>query len=145
LNVSRRIRTRARLAVPAPEYGVPVNGTLSAIAIGLSLLLAVWSFVTAARDRAPDRLQLIGLGVVEASLVALLAAALVSVAGGERPASAGTFVGYTITALLLPVLGWILARMEPTRWGAVIIGAVCLTVPVLVLRLQQTWSAVTSG
>lgn len=124
---------------------MPVNGALSTIAIVLSLLLAAWSFVAAARDRAPDRVQLVGLVVVEASLVALIAAAVVSIAGGERPVSAGTFVGYCITALLLPALGWILARMEPTRWGSVIVGAVCVTVPVLVVRLQQTWSAVTSG
>jgi hypothetical protein len=124
---------------------VPVNGTLSAIAIVLSLLLAVWSFVAAARDRAPDRVHLVGIGVVEASVVALVGAAVAAIATGDRPASIGTFVGYCVTILLLPALGWILARLEPTRWGAVIIGAVCLTVPVLVVRLQQTWTAVTSG
>jgi hypothetical protein len=137
--------TRDRLAGSAPEYGGPVNGTLSTIAIVLALLLAVWSFVTAARDRAPDRVHLWGLGLVELVLVALVAAAIVSIASGERPASAGTFVGYCITVLLLPVLGGYLARLEPTRWGAVIVGAVAITVPVLVVRLQQTWSAVTSG
>lgn len=124
---------------------MPVNGALSTIAIVLPLLLAVWSFIAAARDRAPDRILLQGLVVVEAALVVLIAAAVVSIAGGERPASAGTFVGYCVTALALPVLGWILARMEPTRWGSVIIGAVSVTIPVLVVRLQQTWSAVTSG
>jgi hypothetical protein len=124
---------------------VPVNGTLSTVTIVLSLALAAWSLVTGYRDRPPDRTHLAGLALVELSLVALLVAALVSVAGGARPASAVTFVGYVVTVLCLPPLGYVLARLEPTRWGTVIIGVVCLTVPVLVLRLQQTWQAVTSG
>jgi hypothetical protein len=124
---------------------VPVNGALSTVTIVCSLALAAWSLYTGYRNRPPDRSHLLGLAVVEGLLVALVVAALVAVAGGERPASAVTFFGYVATILLLPVAGAVLAWMEPTRWGAVIIGVVCLTVPVLVLRLQQTWAAVTSG
>ena len=124
---------------------MPVNGTLSTATIVVSLALAAWSLVTGYRNRPPDRTHLGGLAVVEGLLVALVGAALVAVAGGEAPASAVTFYGYVVTILLLPVLGAVLAWLEPTRWGAVVIGVVCLTVPVLVLRLQQTWEAVTSG
>jgi len=122
-----------------------VNGTLSAIVIALSLLVGVWALVAAVRDRAPDRGQVIGLGAVELSLVVLLIAAAVAVAGGDRPASAVTFLGYVVTILCLPPLGALLARLEPTRWGSVIVLVVCLTIPVLVLRLHQTWQVVTSG
>jgi hypothetical protein len=31
----------------------------------------------------------------------------------------------------------VLAKMEPTRWGNLILGIGCLILPVLVLRLQQ--------
>lgn len=122
-----------------------MNGTLSAIVIALSLLVGVWALVAAVRDRAPDRGQVIGLGAVELSLVVLLIAAAVAVAGGDRPASAVTFLGYVVTILCLPPLGALLARLEPTRWGSVIVLVVCLTIPVLVLRLHQTWQVVTSG
>ena len=30
-----------------------------------------------------------------------------------------------------------LARLEPPRWGSLILGVACLVIPVLVLRLQQ--------
>ena len=133
------------LASASAEYGVPVNGTLSGIVIGLSLLLGAWALVEALRDRAPGRGHLIGLGVVEVSLVALLVSAAMAAADGDRPASAVTFLGYVVTIICLPPLGYVLAKLEPTRWGSVIILVVCLTVPVLVLRLHQTWQVVTSG
>ncbi|GIF64430.1 hypothetical protein Ais01nite_24650 [Asanoa ishikariensis] len=122
-----------------------MNGTLSGIVIALSLLVGAWALVDALRDRAPSRGQLIGLGVVEAALIVLLVAAAIAASGGDRPASAVTFLGYVVTIVCLPPLGWVLARLEPTRWGSVIIVVVCLTVPVLVLRLHQTWQVVTSG
>ena len=37
-----------------------------------------------------------------------------------------------------------LARLEPTRWGTLILGVACLVLPVLVLRLQQL-AEVTGG
>ena len=122
-----------------------VNGTLSGIVIGLSLLVGVWALVEALRDRAPGRGHLVGLAVVEVALIVLLVAAAFAAAGGDRPASAVTFFGYVVTIICLPPLGYVLARLEPTRWGSVIILVVCLTVPVLVLRLHQTWQVVTSG
>ncbi|GIF74545.1 hypothetical protein Asi02nite_40630 [Asanoa siamensis] len=122
-----------------------VNGTLSGIVIALSLLVGAWALVEALRERAPGRGQLLGLAVVEVSLIVLLIAAAIAAAGGDRPASGVTFFGYVVTIICLPPLGWVLARLEPTRWGSVIVLVVCLTVPVLVLRLHQTWQVVTSG
>ncbi|MEV0714408.1 hypothetical protein [Asanoa sp. NPDC050611] len=122
-----------------------VNGTLSGIVITLSLLVGVWALVAALRDRAPGRGHLIGLVVVEVALIVLLVAAAFAAAGGDRPASAVTFLGYVVTIVCLPPLGYVLARLEPTRWGSVIVLVVCLTIPVLVLRLHQTWQVVTSG
>ncbi len=124
---------------------MPVNGTLSGIVIALSLLVGAWALVEALRDRPPARGHLIGLAVVEVALIVLLVAAVIAAAGGDRPASAVTFLGYVVTIVCLPPLGWVLAKLEPTRWGSIIIVVVCLTVPVLVLRLHQTWQVVTSG
>ncbi|MFD0786598.1 hypothetical protein ACFQZ8_22085 [Micromonospora azadirachtae] len=127
------------MTVAAAATGSPVDGLLATASIVLSLLLAVWSLVSAMRNRPPDRWQLIGLGVLELVLIALTVVALVAIAGGDRPGEPGAFFGYLVTLLCLPPLAVVLARMEPTRWGSAIVCAVCLVTPVVVVRLQQTW------
>jgi len=118
----------------------PVNATLSAATIIVSLLAAGWALVAALRGRAPDLSHMIALAVVQLAVVALTVVAIVAVAGGERPDEPGTFWGYALTILCLPPLAAILARLEPTRWGSAIVTVVCLVVPVLVVRMQQTWA-----
>ncbi|RLP85103.1 hypothetical protein EAD98_30445 [Micromonospora sp. CV4] len=117
----------------------PVDGILATASIVLSLLVAVWALVAAVRHRPPDRVQVAGLAVLELILLALAAVALVAVGGGERPGEPGAFFGYLVTLVCMPPLAWVLARMEPTRWGSAIVCAVCLVAPVVVVRLQQTW------
>jgi hypothetical protein len=119
--------------------GSPVDGLLATASIVLSLLVAVWALVAAVRHRPPDRVQFAGLAVLELALLALGVSALVAVGGGDRPGEPGAFYGYLVTLVCLPPLAWVLARMEPTRWGSAIVCAVCLVAPVVVVRLQQTW------
>lgn len=108
---------------------------LSTVATVLALLLAAWSLLAAALGRAPDRLQLVGTGLVTLSVVVLV----VSVIPRWGPADPVTFVGYTVTALLLPPAAWVLARLEPTRYGSLIVGVAALIMPVLILRMGQVW------
>ncbi|MEW2428105.1 hypothetical protein AB0877_08835 [Micromonospora sp. NPDC047644] len=117
----------------------PVDGIVAAVPIVLSLLVAVWALVAAIRHRPPDRVQFVGLAVLEVALLVLSVLALVAVGGGDRPGEPGAFFGYLVTLVCLPPLAWVLARMEPTRWGSAIVCAVCLVAPVVVVRLQQTW------
>ncbi|MEU2664419.1 hypothetical protein AB0B83_06245 [Micromonospora sp. NPDC049060] len=123
----------------AASAGSPVDGLLATASIVLSLLVAAWALVATLRHRAPDRVQFAGLAVLEVALLALAAVALVAIGGGERPGEPGAFFGYVATVVCLPPLAWVLARMEPTRWGSAIVCAVCLVTPVVVVRLQQTW------
>ncbi|WP_422771543.1 hypothetical protein ACN28C_33935 [Plantactinospora sp. WMMC1484] len=116
-----------------------MNDVLVAASIVLSLVLAGWGLVATLRNRPPDVSHLAGLAVLELVLLALAATAVVAWTGGEQPAEAGTFAGYLVTLVFLPPLAGVLARMEPTRWGSVIVTVVCLVIPVVVLRLQQTW------
>ncbi|RAO09736.1 hypothetical protein MED15_06026 [Micromonospora noduli] len=127
--------------VPVTSVGAdsPVNGIVATVPIVLSLLVAVWALVAAVRHRPPDRVQFVGLAVLEVALLVLSVLALVAVGGGDRPGEPGAFFGYLVTLVCLPPLAWVLARMEPTRWGSAIVCAVCLVAPVVVVRLQQTW------
>ncbi|MFY1680742.1 hypothetical protein ACN265_04300 [Micromonospora sp. WMMD730] len=126
----------------AASAGSPVDGVLATVTIGLSLILALWALVAAVRHRPPDLVQSVGLGLLEVALLALTVLALVAVVGGERAGEPGAFFGYLVTLVCLPPLAWVLARMEPTRWGSAIVCAVCLVLPVVVVRLQQTWEVV---
>ncbi len=127
--------------VPVTSVGAdsPVDGIVATVPIVLSLLVALWALVAAVRHRPPDRVQFVGLAVLEVALLVLSVLALVAVGGGDRPGEPGAFFGYLVTLVCLPPLAWVLARMEPTRWGSAIVCAVCLVAPVVVVRLQQTW------
>jgi asparagine N-glycosylation enzyme membrane subunit Stt3 len=121
-----------------------VNGPLSVVVIAASLALAVWLLLRAAINRPPSRLDLVATLALGVLVLALAVAGVVIMFGDNAPSEAATFAGYLITtACVLPTAG-VLARMEPTRWGSVILGVACLTIPALVLRLQQI-AAVTGG
>ena len=116
-----------------------MNSALDAVVYVVSLAVAAYALLETLLNRSPGRVQLVGLGLVEAALLALTAGVVVDVAGGGRPAELATFVGYLLTALLLPPAGGVLARMEPTRWGSATVCGAALVVPVLVVRLGQVW------
>jgi hypothetical protein len=117
-----------------------VNGVLATVVIVASLILAAWCGLTVLRDRPADRLQEGAAALVELGLVTLTAVTVAGIVGGDRPADPAVFTGYLITTLALLPTGVILARMEPTRWGAAILGGAALVLPVLILRLQQVYT-----
>jgi hypothetical protein len=114
-----------------------VNGPLSVATIVAALVLAAWYLLRAALDRAPSRLDLLGAAALGALVAVLVVVAVVGLFDGSRPSDVPTFAGYLITTLGFAPTALILARMEPTRWGSLILGVGCLVLPVLVLRLQQ--------
>lgn len=116
-----------------------MNGFLTNTSIVLSLIIAGWALIATVRAAPPDRFQFAGLGVLEVVLLALAITTVITWIGGESPAEIGTFIGYLATLIFLPPLAGVLAWMEPTRWGSVIVMSVCLVLPVVVVRLQQTW------
>jgi hypothetical protein len=121
-----------------------MNGPLSTATIVVSLVLAVWYLLRAALNRAPNRFDLIATAVQGVLVVVLAVAAVVGLFDGSRPAETETFAGYLITTVGFPPTAFVLARMEPTRWGNLILGVACLVMPVLVLRLLQI-ASVTGG
>jgi hypothetical protein len=122
-----------------------VNGPLSVATIVVALVLAVWYLIQAARNKPPTRLDLLAIAVLGVLVAALCVVAVVGMFGPGRPSDEATYGGYLITTIAFAPVGFVLARMEPTRWGSLILGVACLTLPVLVLRLQQIASVVTGG
>ncbi|WP_127543257.1 hypothetical protein [Actinoplanes sp. OR16] len=114
-----------------------MNGPLSVATIVVALLLAVWYFVRAALDRAPGRIDLLATAVLGALVTVLVVIAVIGLFDGSRPLELATFLGYLLTTVAFAPTALVLARMEPTRWGNLILGVGAVVLPVLVLRLQQ--------
>lgn len=109
----------------------------------VTTLAGGWALVLSVRDRPAGRqlLTLLGvLAVVEVALLVQTVAGLVALAGTDRPVHGVTFAGYLFGAVLvLPIGAW-WAVTERSRWGPAVLAVACLTVPVLVLRLDQLWA-----
>ena len=101
----------------------------------VGLALAAWAGYAAWRDQAPRRGQLIGTIVLEVFALALAATALARLS--DHNPDLATFVGYLAAFVIIPPAGVLLARLEPTRWGSVIIAVVGVVEAILVVRLQQ--------
>jgi hypothetical protein len=105
-----------------------------------ALLLAAWSLVPVLRDRTLGVTHWAGVAIVEILVAAQVGSGVLHLAAGAHPRQFVTFIGYLIAFLLVLPLAATLARMEPTRWGALIVTVGALLVPVLVLRLDQLWA-----
>ena len=121
-----------------------MNGPLSVATIVVSLVLAAWFLLRSALNRAPNRADLLATAALALLVAVLVVVAVIGLFGGTRPSETATFAGYLITTIAFAPTAYVLARMEPTRWGSLILGVACLVVPVLVLRLQQI-ASVTGG
>ena len=114
-----------------------MNGPLSVATIIAALVLAAWFLLRSALNRAPSRLDLIAAAVLGVLVAVLVLVAVAGLFGDTRPKDTATFAGYLITTIAFAPVAVYLARLEPTRWGNLILGVACLVLPVLVLRLQQ--------
>ncbi|MFI5494635.1 hypothetical protein [Actinoplanes sp. NPDC051859] len=121
-----------------------MNGPLSTATIVAALVLGIWYLVRSALNRPPSNADLWSMIALSALVTVLVIVAVVGLFTHERPADWTTFVGYLITTVAFAPVGVYLARLEPTRWGTLILGVACLVLPVLVLRLQQI-AEVTGG
>jgi drug/metabolite transporter (DMT)-like permease len=121
-------------------YSVAVPEFLRIATAVVGLALAAWAGYLAWRDRPPRRGVMIGTGVLGLFAIALAITALVRVADGHRPASMVTFIGYVVAFLIIPPAGYLLARLEPTKWGSVIIAVVGLVEAIRVVRLGQVFA-----
>ena len=103
-----------------------------------ALALAAWFFVDTARSKQVGRANLVGVGVLEALLLAQLVTSIVIVPGAEGTGKALLF-SYLVTAMLVPVAAAFWGSIDRSRWGIGTLAASCLIVAALMLRIHQIW------
>ncbi len=111
---------------------------LGYVIIAAGLAYAVWGFVAARLDRAPGRYLYLGAWALS-GLVALWTVGAVALIVGGQDVQVGLLIGYLLTALILEPAAIYLAKLEPTKWGAVILASGGLVLAPLFLRLVQIW------
>lgn len=111
---------------------------LGYVIISAGLAYAVWGFVAARLDRAPGKALFTGAWVLSGLVGLWTVVAVVAVAGGND-APFGVLIGYLLTALILEPAAIYLAKLEPTKWGSVILASGGLVLAPLFLRLIQIW------
>ncbi|MCW4458324.1 hypothetical protein [Microbacterium sp. MPKO10] len=114
--------------------------TIAQVAVaGLGALLCL---VLGLVGRVPNDLTMGAVALVEVLLVAQLVTALVAPAvGNTAEGSLLEYYTYLISALLVPPAAAFWALVDRSRWATVILGAGCLTVAIMVYRMQQIWGA----
>ncbi|HJQ47839.1 MAG TPA: hypothetical protein VJ870_16220 [Amycolatopsis sp.] len=111
-----------------------------ALAVGLAaLLVAVWAFVLAARNRDPGKPLLVGLAVVELLVIAQLVVGVVLLIGGGKPGNMATYLAYLIGSLVIIPVGALWALAERSRSSTMVLGVAGVAVAVMVLRLNEIW------
>jgi predicted transcriptional regulator len=112
----------------------------------VALVAAAWSLVLAIANRpitlaTKPTLALAGVVVLlEVGLLVQAVAGVVNVLGTDRELDRVTFVGYLIGAAVVLPLGAFWSLAERSRWGAGVLTVACLSVPVMILRLNMLWS-----
>ncbi|MFI9815379.1 hypothetical protein [Saccharothrix variisporea] len=114
--------------------------------IVLALVCAAWALLLAVLDKPLTLDTGLTLGIagavvlLELGLLVQAVIGVVKLVGLDREISSATFVGYLVgPVVVLPLAGfWAIA--ERSRWGAAVLVVGCLSVPVMILRLQQIWA-----
>lgn len=117
-----------------------MNGTVVGIVAAVTLAMGIWSLVTVVRDKPMMVPHVVGLGVVELTVIGGVGYAVVQLAGNGMPhGGAVTFVAYLIGVVVIPVAaaGW--GLVERSRWGPAVIIVACLAVAFMFVRMLQIW------
>jgi membrane-bound ClpP family serine protease len=108
-----------------------------AVAVSAGLLCLVLGFA----GKQPADLTMGAVVLVEILLLAqLVVAAAAPAFGNHATGSVLEFYVYLISALLIPPAAVVWALVERSKWSTVILGVACLSIAVMVYRMEQIWS-----
>ena len=110
------------------------------VQVGVCVLAGLACIILGLIGRVPDDFTIFGTALVELLLVAQIVVALVAPAVGNLPTGSGLeFWVYLVTAVLIPPLAVLWALLDRGRWSTVVLGVACLSVAVMVYRMNQIW------
>jgi len=116
-----------------------VNGVVPTTIIVAGLALAAYALLMTALNRRMGIGLLAALGVLEILLLVLVGLIVAKLAGGARPASLATLIGYLIAMPLVPVAAGFWGLLERSRWGSAVVAVAGLVAAVLMVRLHEIW------
>lgn len=119
-----------------------VNGAVATTIIVAGVALAGYALILTARDRRMSVPLLAATGVLEILLLVQVGLIVARLAGGGRPASLATLIGYLCAMPFVPVAAAFWGLVERTRWGPAVIAVAGLVSAVLMVRLHQIWPAI---
>jgi hypothetical protein len=106
----------------------------------ITLVSTLICVVAALIRQPPNDITILAVAAVELFLLVYGVAAIIRQFGGEAVAGeTWEFWGYWLTALLVPVAAFWWAILERSRWSNLVLGAVGLTVLVMLYRMEQIW------
>jgi hypothetical protein len=114
---------------------------LAYVVIVLAGAALVWGIMTTIAGKPPGKAQLLfAAGVWLVTLVQSVIAGVWLIAGGFRPESPATLVGYLIGIVLLIPVAWFWANSERTRYSGLVLAVAALAVLAMTLRLLSLWT-----
>jgi hypothetical protein len=119
-----------------------VNGVVPTTIIVAGLALAAYALLMTVLNRRMDIGLLAALGVLEILLLVLVGLIVAKLAGGGRPASLATLIGYLIAMPLVPVAAGFWGLLERSRWGSAVVAVAGLVAAVLMVRLHEIWPVI---
>jgi hypothetical protein len=119
-----------------------VNGAVPTTIIVAGLALAAYALLMTALNRRMGIGLLVALGVLEILLLVLVGLIVAKLAGGGRPASLATLIGYLIAMPLVPVAAGFWGLLERSRWGSAVVAVAGLVAAVLMVRLHEIWPVI---
>jgi len=119
-----------------------VNGAVPTTIIVAGLALAGCALVMTALNRRMGGGLLAAVVVLEILCLVLVGMIVARLAGGGRPASLPTLIGYLIATPLVPLAAGFWGAMERSRWGPAVIAVAGLVTAVLMVRLHEVWPVI---
>ena len=119
-----------------------VNSAVPTTIIVAGLALAAYALLMTALNRRMGIGLLAALGVLEILLLVLVGLIVAKLAGGGRPASLATLIGYLIAMPLVPVAAGFWGLLERSRWGSAVVAVAGLIAAVLMVRLHEIWPVI---
>ena len=119
-----------------------VNGAVPTTIIVAGLALAAYALLMTALNRRMGIGLLAALGVLEILLLVLVGLIVAKLAGGGRPASLPTLIGYLVAMPLVPVAAGFWGLLERSRWGSAVVAVAGLVAAVLMVRLHEIWPVI---